>query len=110
MTPEARLDRVEARILGVLIEKELATPDQYPLSLNALVAGCNQRSNRDPVLELPEGEVLAGIERLRKRALVGASHASGSRVERYRQSAGAAFELAPPELAVLAELLLRGAQ
>jgi hypothetical protein len=108
--PALELDAIEARILGVLIEKETTTPEQYPLSLNALAAGCNQRSNRDPVLELGESEVAAGIERLRRKSLVGAAHASGSRVERYKHAAATVWQLSGAELAVLAELLLRGAQ
>jgi len=108
--PALELDALEARILGVLIEKETTTPDQYPLTLNALVAGCNQRSNRDPVLELGDSEVAAGIERLRRKSMVGAAHASGSRVERYKHAAGTVWSLTPGELAVMAELLLRGAQ
>lgn len=108
--PALELDAIEARILGVLIEKETTTPDQYPLSLNALSSGCNQKSNRDPVLELSDSEIAAGIERLRRKSLVGASHASGSRVERYKHAAGAVWQLTPGELAVIAELLLRGAQ
>ncbi len=108
--PALVLDPIEARILGVLIEKELTTPDQYPLTLNALAAGANQKSNRDPVLELSDSEVSAGIERLRRKSLVGSAHSAGARVERYRQTATTVWELAQPEIAVLAELLLRGAQ
>jgi len=108
--PALELDPTEARILGVLIEKELTTPDQYPLSLNALAAGCNQRSNRDPVLELSDSELSAGIERLRRKSLVGVTHSAGARIERYRHAAATVWELSQPELAVLAELMLRGAQ
>src|SRR5688572_8955038 len=108
--PALELDATEARILGVLIEKEATTPDQYPLTLNALTVGCNQRSNRDPVLELSDSDVTSGIERLRRKSLVGAAHAAGSRVERYKHAAAATWQLTPSELAVLAELLLRGAQ
>lgn len=108
--PALALDAIEARILGVLIEKETTTPEQYPLSLNALVSGCNQKSNRDPVLELASAEVAAGVERLRRKSMVGAAHASGSRTERYKHAAGTIWELTPGELAVMAELLLRGAQ
>jgi len=108
--PALELDPIEARILGVMIEKEFTTPEQYPLTLNALVAGCNQKSNRDPVLELREGEVRDGVERLRRKSLTGASHSAGGRAERYRHAAAAIWELSRPQLAVLAELLLRGAQ
>jgi uncharacterized protein YceH (UPF0502 family) len=108
--PALELDSTEARVLGVLVEKEYTTPDQYPLSLKALTAGCNQRSNRAPAMDLTESEVTATIERLRRKSLVGASHAAGSRIERYRHSAAEVWSLTRPELAVLAELLLRGAQ
>jgi len=108
--PALELDAIEARILGVLIEKEATTPEQYPLSLNALAAGCNQKSNRDPVLEVSDTEVAAGIEHLRRKSLVGVAHASGGRVERYKHAAGTVWQLTPGELAVMAELLLRGAQ
>ncbi|MSR61628.1 MAG: DUF480 domain-containing protein [Planctomycetes bacterium] len=108
--PALELDGIEARLLGVLIEKEFTTPEQYPLSLNALLAGANQKSNRAPVLELGEAEIAAAIERLRRKSLVGASHASGSRTERYKHAAGVVWSLTPGELAVLAELFLRGAQ
>ena len=108
--PALELDALEARILGVLIEKEFTTPEQYPLSLNALSSGCNQKSNRDPVLELNDSEVRAGIERLRPKGLVGAAHGAGARVEKYRHQAGAVWQLTPVELAVMAELMLRGAQ
>lgn len=108
--PALELDALEARILGVLIEKEFTTPDQYPLSLNGLTLGCNQKSNRDPVMDLNDSEVRAGIERLRPKGLVGAAHGAGARVEKYRHQAAAVWQLTPVELAVMAELLLRGAQ
>jgi len=108
--PALELDPIEARILGVLIEKETTTPEQYPLSLNALAAGCNQKSNRDPVLELSDSEVSAGIEHLRRKSLVGVAHASGARVERFKHAAGTVWQLTPGELAVMAELMLRGPQ
>lgn len=110
MTLEVQLDALEARILGVLIEKELTTPEQYPLSLNALVAGCNQKNNRDPVLDLLESEVYAGVQSLIRKFVVGSVHPAGSRVERFRHNAREVFKTQGPELAVLCELLLRGAQ
>jgi len=113
MTPiplETPLDPVEARVLGVLIEKELTTPDQYPLSVNALVAGANQKSNRHPVMDLADAEVAAALERLRRRFLAGASYGTGQRVERYHQTAGPLLDAERPALAVHAELLLRGPQ
>jgi uncharacterized protein YceH (UPF0502 family) len=110
-TEEARrLDPLEARILGVLIEKELTTPEQYPLSVNALTAGCNQKSNRDPVLDLSESEVHAATGKMIVKGWAGAVHPSGSRVERFRHNAGEMLGLGRAQLAVLAELLMRGPQ
>jgi len=103
------LDPVEARVLGVLVEKELTTPDQYPLTLNALVAGCNQKSNRAPVLALGAGEVAAALERLRLNRLAERLQGSG-RVERHRHVARDRLGADAVSIAVLAELLLRGAQ
>jgi uncharacterized protein YceH (UPF0502 family) len=105
-----KLDPLEARVLGVLIEKALTTPDQYPLSLNALVAGCNQKSNRDPVLMLSEAEVRLTLDGLRMKHLAGVVNQSGGRVERYTHGAAETLGLPRPSLAVLAELLLRGPQ
>jgi len=105
-----KLDPLEARVLGVLIEKALTTPDQYPLSLNALVAGCNQKSNRDPLMLLSEAEVRLTLDGLRMKHLAGITHPSGGRVERYTHGAAEALGLPRPSLAVLAELLLRGPQ
>lgn len=110
MTLEVQLNAFEARILGVLIEKELTTPEQYPLSLNALVAGCNQKNNRDPVLDLLESEVYAGVQSLIRKFVVGSVHPAGSRVERFRHNTREVFKVQGPELGVLCELLLRGAQ
>lgn len=104
------LDALEARVLGVLIEKELTTPEQYPLSLNALVIGCSQKSNRHPVMEVGESEALSACERLRLMQLAGLVKEAGARVERWRHNARETLDLLTPELAVLAELLMRGAQ
>lgn len=100
----------ESRILGVLIEKAQTTPAQYPLTLNALVTGANQKSNRDPVIELGEEQVLAALDGLRSKALVREVMLSGSRVEKYRHVARETLEVSTTELVVLAELLLRGPQ
>lgn len=105
-----QLQALEARVLGVLIEKDLTTPDNYPLSLNALVNGCNQKSNRDPLLSVGEREVQDVILKLRVAGLVEFVQLAGARVEKFRHKAGAALHLEPAEVAVLAELLLRGAQ
>ena len=108
--PAIELNALEARVLGVLVEKERTTPEGYPLSLNALVAGCNQKNNRDPVLNVGEREVNAAILNLRVAGLVEFVQLVGQRVEKYRHKAGAGLHLEPAEVAVLAELLLRGSQ
>jgi uncharacterized protein YceH (UPF0502 family) len=108
--PHVHLEPVEARVLGVLVEKALTTPEQYPLSLNALVNGCNQKNNRDPLLSLSEREVNDVILKLRVAGLVEFVQLAGQRVEKYRHRAGEALHLEPAEVAVLAELLLRGSQ
>jgi len=110
MPPDLELDALEARVLGVLIEKELTTPEAYPLTLNALVAGCNQKNNRDPVLELFDGDVYAAVQKLVKKSILGSVHPVGARVEKFRHNAAALYELPPPQLAVVCELLLRGPQ
>ena len=104
----------EARIIGVLLEKEITTPDQYPLSLNALLAGCNQKSNREPALELDESTVQATLDDLKKRHLVSDQSGLGSRVTKYRHRFCNAeiggLQIAPIKVAILCELLLRGPQ
>ena len=110
MKPDITLDPHEARVLGVLVEKELSTPDQYPLTLNAATNGANQKNNRDPVLELSEREVDAALRKMIVKGLVGAVHPVGSRVEKFRHNAEAILAVDKPKLAVLAELLLRGVQ
>ena len=101
------INAVEARILGALIEKELTTPEYYPLTLNSLTNACNQKSNRDPVMHLEEEAVVRGLDKLRMKGFARLS-GEGGRVPKYCHSLGE--KLAPPELAVLAELLLRGPQ
>ena len=100
----------EARTLGVLVEKAFTTPDQYPLSLNALTNGCNQKSNRAPVTDYSEAEVTVALTGLRHKHLAGASLGAGSRVERWRHNALEGLKVGERALAVLAELLLRGPQ
>lgn len=109
------LSPLEARVIGCLIEKEVSTPDQYPLTLNALTAACNQKSNRDPVLALSSAEVQEVVDGLMKKHLVtDRSGGVGGRVTRYRQrfcnTQFGDLKLAPRELAIVCELLLRGAQ
>lgn len=103
------LDPHERRVLGVLIEKAKTTPDAYPLSLNALVTGCNQKSNRDPMMNLSDVEVENALAGLQKKTLVNRLQGSG-RVERWRHIAYETWKVDKVELAVLAELLLRGPQ
>jgi uncharacterized protein len=101
----------ESRVLGVLIEKATTTPDQYPLSLNAVVAGANQKNNRDPVLALSDDQVFDALESLRAKGLaVRIEAGAGSRVHRFRHNATDTLHVRGGELAILAELLLRGPQ
>lgn len=103
------LDELEIRILGCLMEKELTTPEYYPLSLNALVSACNQKSNRDPAMTLTEADVVRGLESLGSRGLARLT-TIGGRVARYCHSVTDKLRLAQPARAVLAELMLRGPQ
>jgi uncharacterized protein YceH (UPF0502 family) len=105
-----QLNAHEARVLGVLIEKDLTTPEGYPLSLNSATLGSNQKSNRDPVVEFVEAEVQVALTGLLMKGLAGKVVGAGSRVEKHRHNAREALGLSNDELAVLAELLLRGAQ
>ena len=102
------LSLLEARVLGVLVEKAHTVPDSYPLSLNTLTLGCNQKTAREPVLAATEGEVQAAIDELRALSLVFES--SGSRVTRYEHNAGRALALPSQSVALLATLVLRGPQ
>ena len=107
---DIKLEPLEARVLGVLIEKQLTTPEQYPLSLNGLAAGCNQKNNRDPLMSVSERDVADAILRLRVAGFVDFVQLTGQRVEKYRHKVDAQLQLQPAEVAVLAELLLRGPQ
>ena len=104
------LSPIEARVLGSLLEKEIATPDYYPLSLNALVNACNQKSNRDPVMNLDEGAVREALDGLNRQGLAGAAGGADSRVTKYEHRLPEAFNLDRREAAVLCVLLLRGPQ
>lgn len=105
-----QLSTIEARVLGCLIEKEMSTPEYYPLSLNALVAACNQKNNRDPVLALDEKTVEEATYSLRDKHLVWQVTQAGSRTPKYRHDLTAVVKVTPLEAAVLCELLVRGAQ
>lgn len=107
---DVELNPHEARVLGVLIEKSMTTPDQYPLSLNAATNGSNQKSNRDPLTDFGEAEVTVALQGLTMKHLAGVSTPAGSRVQKYRHNADAHLGLDERGVAVLAELLLRGAQ
>jgi hypothetical protein len=104
----------EARVIGCLIEKEITTPEQYPLSLNALTNACNQKSNRDPVLELDEVAVQQLIDGLVKKRLVSEQSGYGSRVPKFQHlfcnTNFGTLKFSPQELAIVCELFLRGAQ
>lgn len=104
------LSPIETRIIGCLIEKQLTTPEYYPLTLNALTAACNQKSNRDPVMSLDETPILAAIDSLRDKNLVYLYYGSTSRTVKYKHMADSVFELSPAGVAVVALLFLRGPQ
>jgi len=111
---EIHLTPYQVRIIGALIEKEITTPDQYPLSLNALTNACNQKSSRDPVLSLAEEDVRQTVDELIKRRMVMEDSGFGSRVVKYRQrfcnSEFSVVKLSPSEAAVICVLFLRGPQ
>jgi uncharacterized protein YceH (UPF0502 family) len=104
------LTEVETRVLGSLVEKELTTPDYYPLSLNALVNACNQKSNRDPMMNLNESAVSQALRSLEKEGLAGPADGMDNRVTKFEHRLQEAFNFDRREIAILCELLLRGAQ
>jgi uncharacterized protein YceH (UPF0502 family) len=108
------LNALEARVIGCLIEKQITTPDQYPLSLNALLNACNQKSNREPVLDLDEATLLRTVEELSRKHLLLERSGFGSRVAKYRHcfcnTEFGTLKFDPQELAIICELLLRGPQ
>lgn len=106
--PDFELNAVEARVLGCLLEKEMATPEYYPLSLNGLVNACNQKSNREPVVSYDERTVVMALESLKNKRLVWRSDAA--RVPKYGQEVDKKFSLEAREMAVVCLLLLRGPQ
>jgi len=104
------LDDRELRVLGCLIEKDMTTPDYYPMSLNSMVSACNQKSNREPVVDFSEAEVIAAVDSLRERGLARTVHGKGDRVLKYKHVAGEILEVTPSQTALLAVLMLRGPQ
>ena len=104
------LTDVEARVLGSLVEKELTTPEYYPLSLNALTHACNQKSNRDPFMNLDEDSVSGALQELNKKGLAGPADNMASRAKKYEHRLQEAFNFTRHEIALLCELLLRGPQ
>ena len=104
------LTETEVRVLGSLVEKQLTTPEYYPLTLNALTAACNQKSNRDPVMSIGETAILAAIDSLRDKNLVYLYYGSTSRTVKYKHMLPSVYELEPPAVSVIALLLLRGPQ
>jgi uncharacterized protein len=107
---EIKLTETEVRVLGSLIEKDITTPEYYPLSLNALVNACNQKSNRDPVMQLDEDAVRDALEGLQQQRMAGPARGADSRVTKYEQRLQEVFNFTRPEIAVLCVLLLRGPQ
>ena len=107
---ELRLTENEVRVLGSLIEKDITTPEYYPLSLNALVNACNQKSNREPVMQLDEDAVRDALEGLQQQRMAGPARGADSRVTKYEQRLQELFNFTRPEIAVLCVLLLRGTQ
>ena len=103
-------DAVEIRVLGCLVEKQRTTPDQYPLSLNALRLACNQATNRDPVVDYDEAEIRAALDRLSRRGWARFASGRGSRVAKYRHLLDDALGRVPSQIALLAVLMLRGPQ
>jgi uncharacterized protein YceH (UPF0502 family) len=104
------LTEIETRVLGSLIEKDITTPDYYPLSLNALVNACNQKNNRDPVMTLDEESVRTSLSSLQERRLAGPASGADSRVTKYEHRLQEVFNFDRREIAVLCVLLLRGPQ
>ena len=108
------LSAMEARVIGCLVEKQITTPDQYPLSLNALVNACNQKSNRDPVLSASEAEIQTVVDGLARKHLVMEKSGFGSRVPKYQHrlcnTEFGTLKFTPQELAIICELLVRGPQ
>jgi uncharacterized protein YceH (UPF0502 family) len=110
LTEPVKLTAAEARVLGSLIEKEITTPDYYPLSLNALINACNQRSNREPIMDLDEDDVRQALHGLEAKQLAGRARSADGRVTKYEHWLGEAFNFSRAETALICVLLLRGPQ
>lgn len=109
-SPQLHLNEVEARVLGSLIEKDITTPDYYPLSLNALVNACNQKNNREPVMTLDENAVRDALSSLQEKRMAGPASGADSRVSKYEHRLQEVFNFDRREIALLCVLLLRGPQ
>ena len=107
-TDKVELSAREVRVLGCLIEKELSTPDYYPMTLNSLTTACNQKTNREPVVEYEDSDVIEALDSLQRKRLVGNASSTHGRAAKYRHALAEAMNLSEPQRAVLASLLLRG--
>jgi uncharacterized protein len=107
---EKKLNEIEVRVLGSLIEKEITTPDYYPMTINAITNACNQKSNRDPVMALDETTVLRTLETLRSKNMVGVMIGGGMRSQKYKHNFKTIFNISIQEMAILCTLMLRGPQ
>jgi uncharacterized protein YceH (UPF0502 family) len=110
LTEPVKLTAAEARVLGSLIEKEIVTPDYYPLSMNALMNACNQRSNREPVMDLDEDDLRQALNGLEAKQLAGRARSADGRVTKFEHWLGEAFNFSRAETALICVLLLRGPQ
>jgi hypothetical protein len=110
LTEPVVLTAAQARVVGALVEKEITTPDYYPLSMNALINACNQRSNREPVMDLDEDDVRQALHGLEDHGLAGRARGQDSRVAKYEHRLGEAFNFTRAETALICVLLLRGPQ
>jgi uncharacterized protein YceH (UPF0502 family) len=109
-SPVTQLSKPQRRVLGVLLEKSSTTPEYYPMTLKAITAGCNQKSNRHPLVDYSEDDVAEALEQLRRIGLVAIVHTESGRTERFRHYARKRFTMSEPQLAIMTELLLRGRQ
>jgi uncharacterized protein YceH (UPF0502 family) len=110
LIPVTTFNRRQRRVLGVLVEKAFTVPDQYPLTLKGATTGCNQKNNRDPVTNYDEDEVAETLEELQKLGFVGCVHTESGRTERYRHYLRMRTQWTPAQIAIMAELMLRGRQ